>query len=106
MTNVMTEHSPEPWKCTDDMSFDDCHGNLVGNCESVWTGEDWDVDFAKANAARIVACVNACAGIPTDVLLRRHQDIDPTLVNTQPVAWLSIPLKPNGDRAHRVFCKE
>jgi len=28
------------------------------------------IELARANARRIVACVNACAGIPTDVLER------------------------------------
>lgn len=37
------------------------HVAIVGNRTS---------DFGEANARRIVACVNACAGIPTDMLER------------------------------------
>lgn len=59
-------HSPEPWKVNE---------NLDNQVVS-----DWGVIIAetfrdrngalvpRGNARRIVACVNACTGIPTDVL--------------------------------------
>lgn len=55
-------HSPEPWKlgrcfdadCIADASGEDVYGT--------------DEEIARVDLERIVACVNACAGIPTDVL--------------------------------------
>ena len=62
------EHTPEPWRF-------DARG--IWQEAEVWTRarqvvsscDDGYCDpVSKANAIRIVACVNACAGIPTDVL--------------------------------------
>lgn len=33
-----------------------------------YTQEPWSQEMHNANASRIVACVNACAGIPTETL--------------------------------------
>ena len=60
-----TAHTPEPW--TRD-------GNLLeGSTGMVATLAPWqeglgDDTQCLANAARIVACVNACAGLPTAAL--------------------------------------
>ena len=59
----MSGHSPEPWKFSIDVDgrvnifVDD--GRVVTLCHARLRPED---------ARRIVACVNACAGIPTDML--------------------------------------
>lgn len=75
----MTKHTPEPWTIKRALApvdgaydwaigaeIDDagpyCIGEVVGRAaEDVWLP-------SKANAARIVACVNACAGVPTAAL--------------------------------------
>lgn len=71
------KHSPEPWEtcCPDCGGIDDKHGDSVASCYHqtnvlVCTTHvgDWDEEVMHANAARIVACVNACAGIPTEWL--------------------------------------
>ncbi len=80
-----TKHTPEPWDyagyCEDDscyhigqvgdvnisgMRVDDNHSisKLVAD---VWA-KNKDDDEGRTNARRIVACVNACAGLSTDTL--------------------------------------
>ena len=68
-----TKHTPEPWHVVDNnwetSTIYAAGGECVAECEI--TGEDTEetqaaLEVAKcANARRIVACVNACAGIPT-----------------------------------------
>lgn len=67
------KHTPEPWSIGryDEISAstsDNFGGriNLVGVSTPITAGPD--MDEAKANARRIVACVNACAGINTENL--------------------------------------
>lgn len=59
----MIPHTPEPWRhgvnamiVADGLPVADCAPDL---CED---------DTPEPNARRIVACVNACRGIPTEVL--------------------------------------
>ena len=65
----MTNHSPTPWRIAADMrgigntpvhGIETADGKPVANCG------DWK--DAQANARRILACVNACAGIETSGL--------------------------------------
>ncbi len=67
----MTDHTPEPWLVdpefnarTDSLSI---RASRLVVAETKYLG---GTKLARANAARIVACVNACAGIPTEQLLR------------------------------------
>lgn len=63
--------TPEPWrvKPTDRHKVEGSpfeEGTVVASC---WTSSFAPPpDEAAANAARIAACVNACAGIPTEIL--------------------------------------
>ena len=59
-------HSPAPWcVSTDNAEVWDSDGCLVADCaEARVEGELID----RANAERIVACVNACKDIPTSAL--------------------------------------
>ena len=58
--------APEPWK----LSLDERGVVCANNTEGVV--RDWVRNFSKAhaegNARRIIACVNACAGVPTEDL--------------------------------------
>lgn len=58
------QHTPEPWRTDSKNGFSgdihDAFDNLVAQCS--------DVNCGDHNASRIVACVNACAGIPNEVL--------------------------------------
>lgn len=75
---MTTQHTPEPWRVAEE-SFD--NGGIQ---ESVIRGLDGRAAIAvtlefgpnnpgmrEANARRIVACVNACAGIRTEALEHR-----------------------------------
>ena len=64
-------HTPEPWKLRGNeigkaiVSDDQNHGMMV----SIAFVDKYDFeDVWEVNARRIVACVNACAGIPDSVL--------------------------------------
>ena len=62
---MKTEHTPEPWKSIEEQF----HGevmNFIGDKDGGTIGEIYTED----DASRIVACVNACAGLPTEVLER------------------------------------
>lgn len=65
----MGQHTPEPWSVSAEeydaesgvISIPEI-GRLLHETNADWSpAEDWGID--KANAERIVACVNACAGI-------------------------------------------
>ena len=47
------KHAPEPWDCKGGALFD-ANGTPMGAL---------DLGYTYANSARIVACINACAGI-------------------------------------------
>ena len=51
-------HSPEPWKFTATGGALDANGRRVSGMSHC----------INADRVRVVACVNACVGIPTDVL--------------------------------------
>jgi len=80
---MTSQHSPTPWKWIPMMSrdgaetSDDCNqdglvdrdGTVImwfGNSESYYPTQGDGP--GKIDAARIIACVNACAGIPADEL--------------------------------------
>lgn len=64
------EHSKEPWRKGIDYNSivsDDSSGPMVNGAEAVehYGGYMVAESVAEANARRIVACVNACAGLDT-----------------------------------------
>lgn len=70
---MSTKHTPEPWIAigwqveTEREDYPDpcsCNFDLYGQWEMTHDKNE----LACANAERIAACVNACAGIPTDFL--------------------------------------
>ncbi|MDD9228938.1 hypothetical protein PVL97_04635 [Aeromonas hydrophila] len=70
----MKQHTNEPWHAAEITRDSDtfvkiCHAN-GGTIAKLWIDVD-DSDFSdgqRADARRIVACVNACRGLPTDEL--------------------------------------
>lgn len=62
------KYTPEPWRTDAECGFPqdihDSKGNLFLRCSSDFDNEI----YGEANARRIVACVNACAGCATEVL--------------------------------------
>lgn len=67
----MDTHTKEPWSIDENNihigSIATLHGDEDGYSE-IWYEWHGDPISHKANARRIVACVNACAGIDTDNL--------------------------------------
>ena len=68
----MTDHTPEPWSCEQPWAgFSALRGpskELIFGIACGGPEEKQPDAVCDANAARIVACVNACAGIPTEQL--------------------------------------
>ena len=59
-------HTPEPWISDEASGFPcDIHAEFNGVLLARAFGDPFDSLDGEANARRIVACVNACAGIPT-----------------------------------------
>lgn len=60
------QHTPEPWAIHEDASGD----IFISGSDHTYITEigNPDEDGAAADARRIVACVNACRGLPTDEL--------------------------------------
>ncbi|SIR65592.1 hypothetical protein SAMN05880558_1249 [Aeromonas sp. RU39B] len=64
----MSQHTPEPWVIDDRAGLstnfyqDDTAGSIIGSCEE-YKFAYRSLDERKANARRIVECVNACAGM-------------------------------------------
>jgi hypothetical protein len=58
----VSDHSPEPWRIDEQNRVTDATGHIVmfGELDCIEAGDP----------RRIVACVNACAGIPTEALER------------------------------------
>lgn len=71
----MGKHTPEPWVIDEreDLSTnfysDDAMGTIIGGCLA-YNFAPRSIGERKANAIRIVACVNACAGMddPVEVI--------------------------------------
>jgi hypothetical protein len=70
MRRKMAKHSPEPWQLNldDGQAFIvDCKGYRITTTDPELTNPLSDED-----AERMVACVNACRGIPTEFLQSRQ----------------------------------
>ena len=73
----MSEHTKEPWGVVSEKWYLNGQPSIVGQNGAgfaVALMAPWgpavndSVDKREANARRIVACVNACAGIPTEAI--------------------------------------
>lgn len=64
----MSKHTPEPWVFDDlqdlETNFysDDATGSIIGGCQEYMFAHR-DIEERRANARRIVTCINACAGM-------------------------------------------
>ena len=66
------QHTPEPWRW-DTAGGSEVRVQVTGDIDSrtialMTTNRARNIVVFEANARRIVACVNNCAGIPTSVL--------------------------------------
>ncbi len=62
----MSEHSPEPWAVKETIKGEECFVGVDANGK--WLESDPYDGVSEENWRRIVACVNACKGIPTEWL--------------------------------------
>ena len=81
----MSEHSPEPWRTYD--CFGDRFAEVFGPSEKISISGS----RAKADARRIVACVNFCREFPTEALEGRQ------LVYLKQAQWESLADMPKFD---------
>ena len=90
----MSKHSPEPW--SSDINSSDWH--QIRSSDKNWIADtcasmcDGNIPLGEANAARIVACVNACAGMEDPAVeiekLKRQRDELLNLVKQARLEWL------------------
>lgn len=66
----MSNHTPEPWKYTEHMEDGDAYGVIVGADGSVVASNQahYPEAVTEENQRHIVACVNACVGVPREKL--------------------------------------
>jgi len=74
------KHTKEPWSVGDNNGFTCVYAETDGEVCSGFYG-------STSNAARIVACVNACANIPTEAL--EAGVIGETVEGLKRVVWLA-----------------
>ncbi|WP_320153010.1 hypothetical protein [uncultured Tolumonas sp.] len=78
------KHTPEPWFYDENRPAnfysDDDTGSIIGECGRYAFVKRSD-DERRANARRIVACVNACEGSTTEDLERLGKDFVAPLIN-------------------------
>lgn len=61
------QHTPTPWT-VEEVDYYDTHTHDIIGSDDVSIIDGSNGLITEANARRIVACVNACEGIPTDYL--------------------------------------
>ena len=77
----MSKHTPEPWQAHQDASGDVFISSAATSFHIAEIGSE-DDDTAIPDARRIVACVNACKGVDTDLLEAGELD-KPTMLVMQ-----------------------
>ena len=58
--------APAPWELENSQWLQNKDGSI--RITSPWREDAWEDGEASANMERIIACVNACAGVPTEDL--------------------------------------
>jgi len=77
----MLSEFKEPWKV-------DEHGAFIRTSDDQDVVEDWGME--PENAARIVACVNACQGIPTEDLVKAAQRENTVVLGNCDSLWKAL----------------
>jgi hypothetical protein len=84
------KHTPEPWKIEDHYHYkvniieeNDPIDRVIASLGHFPEDIDYPADIAIANSRRLVACVNACAGIPTEALeCQTKKELTKKLIDT------------------------
>ena len=102
MTN---DWAPEPWKLTeaDPMSSFVEDGELDGIFEIEDRGMLYKIPDGTMH--RIIACVNACAGVPTEVLLREAAGDETTTCSCGRIFYFSKPPPNHPVKEIRLCCR-
>ena len=70
-------HSPEPWRATILPDKVGCDKITDNSGHEVWSNDGWEpTSLEPDDLQRIVACVNFCAGIPTEDLEKQQYNDD------------------------------
>lgn len=73
--NIDEDYTKEPWEVYGHMIFNS-EGRVLGKLDSLIVKEGEGIDpIRHANARRVVACINACVGIPTEKLERVAENV-------------------------------
>ena len=97
----MSNHTPEPWYWHENDSYCEINserdGQIGDSCASSCLG---DIDLGRANARRIVACVNACEGMedPAAEIDELKQQRDELFSLVKAVVYHSLSVTVNGTR--------
>ena len=95
----MSNHTPEPWYWHENDSYCEINserdGQIGDSCASSCLG---DIDLGRANACRIVACVNACEGMedPAAEIAELKRQRDELLGLVKAVVYHSLSVTVNG----------
>ena len=95
----MSNHTPEPWYWHENGSYCEINserdGQIGDSCASSCLG---DIDLGRANACRIVACVNACEGMedPAAEIAELKRQRDELLGLVKAVVYHSLSVTVNG----------
>ena len=85
---MMSEHTPEPWRAEEASIYRDAGQALVVDCGVVHRSKG----ERHANARRVVATINACAGIATEVLEANEEELVGYVAATQARAERAVAL--------------
>ena len=97
----MSNHTPEPWYWHENGSYceidSERDGQIGDSCASSCLG---DIDLGRANACRIVACVNACEGMedPAAEIAELKRQRNELLGLVKAVVYHSLSVTVNGTR--------
>ena len=95
----MSNHTPEPWYWHENGSYceidSERDGQIGDSCASSCLG---DIDLGRANACRIVACVNACEGMedPAAEIAELKRQRNELLGLVKAVVYHSLSVTVNG----------
>lgn len=83
----------EPWRVS-------LSGTGIVDKQNVWVaGRDTSNAMCEEDAERAVACVNACAGVPTEILPELTSLLKRFILWLEPIQKVSIKEPPDADPA-------
>ena len=106
----MSNHTPEPWYWHENDSYCEINserdGQIGDSCASSCLG---DIDLGRANAARIITCVNACAGMEDpaaeidELKQQRDELLDALRSAVETIEWMHGCSSPASDEVEEAI---